>query len=121
MVFVAVLKSSYPESSDGGFCANLAVIVFYYMFYAPVVYLVIVKDSPFVFANRLDDSLLFKDDRLLVQRAEETTLLLREYPISGMVDLLADQSLAVIAWNELHVTDKLGAGGFGEGVFTFVC
>ncbi len=59
-VTLPVMKSFSPQSLDGGFCANMAIIAFYYIFYPVVVYIVILKDSRYVFANRLDDSLIFK-------------------------------------------------------------
>ncbi len=48
---------------------------------------------------------------------EETESLMREYPISGMMDLIGDNSLSIISWDELVVGRKLGAGGYGEVYF----
>lgn len=114
-ITLPVLRASYPAASDGGFCANLATIVFYYVLYPIVLYIVLLRDSRYIFANKLDDSLLFKEERMSLVNVEETTSLMREFPISGMVDLIGDKSLAIISWSELEVGRKLGSGGFGEG------
>ncbi len=108
-----VMRASYPAAPDSAFCVNLVVIILYSVLYVPVLYVVMVRDARFVFAHRLDDALQAPESRRPADAEAES--LLREYPVSGLVDLLADQSLATIAIDELVMGEKLGSGGYGEG------
>lgn len=44
-IVLPIMDAMYPYNIDWGFCVQLVIVAFYYLAYAPMLYVVIVKDS----------------------------------------------------------------------------
>lgn len=110
---------SFSGAGDWGFCLLGVVIVFYFIFLIPMLYVVILKDSRYVMQERLDARLgpLAGDSEGDRVRQEAVALLTQRSSYksgSRLARLLADVSLAVVADAELIRGHRLGRGAFGE-------
>jgi hypothetical protein len=114
-IVLPIMKANYPLGDiDWGFCMLFVIITIYYLTYVVVMYAVIIRDSKYIFEWKLDDALNVNRSPQYELLDESTERLIRKYPMTEMMNLLQEKSLAAIPSSELVLVNRLGAGAFGE-------
>ena len=117
-IVMPIMRSQFDQglNVDWGFCLIIVVICVYYVLFVIMLYIVIVKDSRYVFHNKLDDDLLHVE-RIAGNAFDSasTARLIQKYPITELVDLLSEKALTIIPYKDLQIEQRVGMGAFGEG------
>lgn len=105
-----IMKANYPSNIDWEFCVLLVVVSGYYLAYPFVIYSVIIRDAKYVWDHKLDENILGRNDPM----DESTERLIREYPMSELIDILQEKTLPSIPSSEITLLEPVGVGGFGQ-------